>query len=182
MVCALRAWMKEGKIPQINLYQRPSLCFPISQLCSPTAAPESESSCTLNTLLPLKYPPPLLVFLLALPNGLMDWGCIGGTHVCRDSRVIIDSLREDVWNASHCKLHSLLCSPAGFIKEAVRHSKTPPPLCNQILMPSHWLIALIVIIHTILRMCASVWDLIAITFKTQRLVKKNNNKNTVAKQ
>lgn len=98
-------------------------------------------------------PPPLHVFLLTLPNGLMDWGCIGGTHVCRDSPVIIDSLREDVWNASHCKLRSLLCSPARFIKEAVRHSKTPPPLCNQTPMPSHKLIALIVIIYKILRIC-----------------------------
>lgn len=160
-----RAWMKQGKMAQIaEAFSFVSPCFfLLSYSCT-----ESESSYTLNMLLHLKLAPTtplLLVFLLALPNGLMDWGCIGGTQVRRDSRVIIAGLREDVWNASHCKVRTILRSSAGFIKEAARHSKMPPSLCSQTPMPIYWLIALVIILYNILRMYACVWDLIAMTFK-----------------
>lgn len=96
----------------------------------------------------------LLVFLPALPNGLMDRGCIDGTQVCGGSCVLINSLREDVWNASQCEVRSLLCSLAGFIKETAGHSKTPPPLPNPFPMPSYWLVPLVLILHKVMRICA----------------------------
>lgn len=48
----------------------------------------------------------LLISLLALPNGLMDWGCIGSAQGHGDSCIIIIKLQEDVRNGSHCKVGS----------------------------------------------------------------------------
>lgn len=146
-------------MPQMNPYERPSRISPGPQLhLSLIHCVHIKHAVAFEVFFfPFFFSPPC--FLPALPNGLMDRGCICGTQVWGD-RCVLSPVSGKMCET----LHKVKCA-CGFIIEIERRSKKPPPFRHPI--PSYWLAA-VVILYQVMQICACAW--LAITFQQQRLV------------
>lgn len=134
-------------MPLINPFKRPSSVAPVPQLHLSLSPCLHIKHAALNSFF---FQPLHLVFLPALPNGLMDWGCIGATRVCGGRAVSLSPVSGRMCE----RLHNGNCTRGSAPSQGSLETARDLNLHNPIPTSSDWLAALLLIWYKVMHICA----------------------------